>query len=281
MLSLTKIALLAGGAMCAALACLNIRVSLKCPELKRINVPISKLPEHLRGLKTLHLSDIHNASRKRVDVNIWDTVFRQNFDLVVITGDMTKEYFDQVLPLRSELMRLSKRAPTFFVDGNHEQAHFVQMKAFMESCGVQVLDNRKVVLEINGAELEIIGIRDFYYQKWRGFAPMDELMKDEPKQGFRLFLSHQPQVVDKLAGYEDIFVISGHTHGGQIRLPFVKTIIAPGQGFFPKYGDGLYKVKKCYLYISRGIGASRISVRFFNRPEIGLIKLTKPSRRRV
>jgi len=276
MLSLTKIALLTGGAIGAALAGINIAISLKCPQLKHINVPISKLPKHLRGLRILHISDIHNVSTKHINVNIWDMAFEQRFDIAVITGDMTKAYFDQILPLKGVLTRLSERAPTFFVDGNHEQAHFVQMKAFMESCGIQVLDNKKVSVDINGESLEILGIRDFYFQKRHGFEPLSELMEDEPKQGFRLFLSHQPQVIDRLAvDFEDIFVISGHTHGGQIRLPFVKTIVAPGQGFFPKYGDGLYKVKRCYLYISRGIGASRISVRFFNRPEVGVIRLVR------
>jgi len=273
MLSLSKAAILACGALCTAFASVNIFVSLKYPRLVRMDIPISKLPAHLRGLKILHISDIHNSSTLRIDVNIWDSIFKENFDVAVITGDMTKEYFDQVLPLKGVLTRLAGYAPIFFVDGNHEQVHFNTMKSFLESCGIHVLDNRKVSIEINGGPLEIIGIRDYYYQKWQRFKPFERLMEDEVKCGFRLFLSHQPQIVDKLAYFDDLFILSGHTHGGQIRLPFVNTIFAPGQGFFPKYGNGLYKVKRCYMYVSRGVGASRISARFFNRPEVTMLRL--------
>jgi len=273
MLSLAKMAMFGCGILGTVFASANIAVSLKCPRLVRSDIAIPKLPKHLRNLRILHLSDIHNASRSRVNVNIWDIIFRQRFDLAVITGDMTKEYFDQVLPLKGKLTRLAERVPVFFVDGNHEQAHFRHMKIFMESCGVKVLDDRKLCIDINGGTLDIIGVRDYYYQKWQSFEPLKRLMKDEPGCGFRLFLSHQPQIIDRLLHFEDILVLSGHTHGGQIRLPFVNTIVAPGQGLFPKYGDGFYTVKNCYLYISRGIGASRINMRLFNRPEIGLLRL--------
>jgi len=273
MLSLAKLTILAAGALCATFAGINIAVSLKCPKLVHVDIPIQKLSKHLKGLKILHISDIHNVSTHSINVNIWDTVFEQDFDIAVITGDMTKEYFDQVLPLKGVLTRLAGRAPTFFVDGNHEQAHYSHMKTFLESCGICVLDNCKTSLDINGGSLDILGIRDYYYQKWQDFKPLDELMEGETKDGFRLFLSHQPQVIDKLADFNDLLILSGHTHGGQIRLPFMNTIVAPGQGLFPKYGDGLYRVKGSYLYISKGIGASRIALRFFNRPEIGLIRL--------
>ncbi|MCL2564329.1 MAG: metallophosphoesterase [Defluviitaleaceae bacterium] len=261
-------AMFAGGVLCA-----NIAMSLKLPRLIKADLPIDNLPEHIRGLKILHVSDIHNKSKYYVNVNIWKTVFKEDFDIAVITGDMTKDFFDQVLPLREPLSELASRVPTFFVDGNHEKAHFREMKKFMESLGVVVLDDRKITLGINGGSLEILGIRDYYYQKRQGFKPFKHLMEDEVKCGFRILLSHQPQIIEGLSYFKDILVLSGHTHGGQIRLPFVDTIIAPGQGFFPKFGDGFYKVKNCYLYISRGIGASRIPVRLFNRPEVAVLTL--------
>jgi len=273
MLPLSKAAIFAFGAACAVLAGINIAISLRCPRLVRMDVPIRDLPESFKNLRILHISDIHNSSTLRISVNIWDMIAKENFDLAVITGDVAKNCFAQVLPLESVLTRLASRVPVFFVDGNHEQVHFREMKEFMESCGIEVLDDRKTEIDINGESLEILGIRDYYYQKWKRFKPFEQLMEDEVKCGFRLLLSHQPQIVDKLDYFEDILVLSGHTHGGQIRLPFLKTIIAPGQGLFPKYGDGFYKVKNCYLYISRGIGASRIPIRFFNRPEITILRL--------
>lgn len=273
MLSLTKLAILTGGVLCAVLA--NVAISLKLPKKVHVDIPVKGLPGRLHGLKILHLSDIHNKSTTRINVDVWDIVSKTDFDLAVITGDMTERYFDQVLPLKKPLTVLAARVPVFFVDGNHEQTHFKEMKAFMNSCGVTVLDDCKVTLEIKGTPLEILGIRDYYYQKWRRFKSFERLMEDEVKCGFRILLSHQPQIIDKLSYFEDILVLCGHTHGGQIRLPFTNTIVAPGQGFFPKYGNGFYKVKSCYMYISRGIGASRIPVRFFNRPEVAVLRLVE------
>jgi len=269
----SKVVILAGGMISALLA--NITLSLKHPKLENTDLPIKNLPKHLEGLKILLLADIHNKSITDIDVNIWKTVFKEKFDIAVIAGDMTKECFDQVLPLRKPLSALSKRVPVFFVDGNHEKAHFAEMKRFMECCGIMVADDRKIKLEINGGPIEVLGIRDYYYQRRHNFKSFKRLMENEVKCGFRLLLSHQPQIIDALAHFKDILVLSGHTHGGQIRLPFVKTIIAPGQGFFPKYGAGFYEVKGCYLYVSKGIGASRIPLRLFNRPEVAVLTLQR------
>ena len=265
---LSNVLVFAGGVLGA-----NIAMSLKLPRLIRADIPIDNLPEHIQGFKILHISDIHNKSKYYINVNIWKTVFKEDFDIAVITGDMTKDFFDQVLPLREPLAQLAKVKPTFFVDGNHEKAHFREMKKFMEALGIVVLDDRKITLGINGGSLEILGIRDYYYQRRQRFKPFNTLMENEVKCGFRILLSHQPQIIEGLNYFKDILVLSGHTHGGQIRLPFTNTLVAPGQGFLPKYGDGFYKVKNCYLYVSRGIGASRIPVRFFNRPEVAVLTL--------
>ena len=123
--------------------------------------------------------------------------------------------------------------------------------------------------------MEILGVRDYYHQRRERFKSFKRLMENEVRCGFRLLLSHQPQIIEGLSYFKDILVLSGHTHGGQIRLPLCSTLIAPGQGIFPKYGDGFYKVKSCYLYISKGIGASRIPIRFFNRPEIAVLTLKR------
>ena len=270
---LSKAVIFAAGSICALLA--NVIISVKLPKISRADIPVDNLPEHIEGLRIMHISDIHNESMFDISVNIWKNLFEEDFDIAVITGDMTKEYFDHVLPLRKPLTRLAGRAPVFFVDGNHEKAHFREMKRFLESCGITVLDDRKVSLEIGGGSLEILGIRDYYYQRRHNFRAFKRLMEDEVVCGFRILLSHQPQIIEKLTQFRDILVLSGHTHGGQIRLPFIDTLVAPGQGFFPKYGDGFYKVKNCYLYVSRGIGASRIPIRFFNRPEVAVLKLKR------
>ena len=254
---------------------INIFLSMKWFEIRNKNVEIKNLPEHLEGLKILHISDIHNTSYLHLSVDIWKKIFKADFDIAFITGDLTKAYFDQVLPLRDGFVKLAKKVPVFFVDGNHERFHFKEMKAFLESCGIVVLDDRKIVLELDGGDLEILGTRDYYYQKYHHFRPFKRLMEEEVRCGFRILLSHQPQMIDGLSYFQDILVISGHTHGGQVRLPFLPVAYAPGQGFFPKYACGMYKVRHNYLHISSGIGASRVPVRFFNRAGVDILTLGK------
>ena len=252
----------------------NVALSMNWLKISKKNVEIKNLPPHLEGLRILHISDIHNNSHKYLSLDIWKKVFKNDFDIAFITGDLTQAYFDHALPLRKGLCELARRVPVFFVDGNHERFHFKQMKEFLESCGIIVLDDKKIVLEVDVGNLEILGTRDYYYQKYNHFKPFMKLMGDEVRCGFRILLSHQPQIIDRLSYFQDILVLSGHTHGGQVRLPFLPIAYAPGQGFFPKYSCGLYKEKHNYLHVSPGIGASRIPIRFFNRPEIAILTLT-------
>jgi predicted MPP superfamily phosphohydrolase len=248
---------------------------MKWLKIRRVDAVIDNLPRELLGLRILHITDLHNNSYSKMNVNIWKKVFEEDFDIACITGDLTVFKFEQILPHKAYLQALAKRVPVFFVDGNHEKKHFFRMKRFLQGIGITVLDGRKVKIDINGYPLEILGIRDYYYQEHYNFRPFYKLMKNEEHKEFRLLLSHQPQIVKKCGAFTDIFIMSGHTHAGQLRLPFFPVIGAPGQGFWPKYGAGFYKVGGNYLYVSQGIGASRIQARFFNRPEVSIIRLNK------
>lgn len=90
---------------------------------------------------------------------------------------------------------------------------------------------------------------------------------------YKILLSHRPEFIDVYANNSIHLVLSGHAHGGQFRIPLVGGIIAPDQGFFPKYTEGLYKVKGTKMIVSRGLGNSIIPIRINNRPELLVITL--------
>ncbi|RKJ37194.1 metallophosphoesterase, partial [bacterium 1XD42-8] len=101
---------------------------------------------------------------------------------------------------------------------------------------------------------------------------LNELM--ENKAGYTILLSHRPELFDTYVSCGVDLVLSGHAHGGQFRLPLIGGLVAPNQGFFPKYDAGLYSDGGTNMVVSRGLGNSIIPLRFNNRPEIVLVELT-------
>jgi len=242
-------------------------------------VELPSLPEGLDGLRVLHITDLHSDNEKRMNVNIWKTIETLDFDIAVITGDMvigkTDTAFKELTPHFDGLEALAARVPTFFVAGNHEYLVLREMIQYMESIGVTTLQDEACDVVCNGITFTIAGtLDDYHYRRKGGYDSLHSMMNGLTNS-FTILLSHQPTVFDEVAAYAPGLTISGHTHGGQLRLPFLPTLYAPGQGFFPKYGDGFYENEEtgAKLYISRGIGTTVFKMRFFNRPEITVLTL--------
>lgn len=237
-------------------------------------VYVPDLPSHLEGLRILQISDLHNRSSVRKTLNIWPTVFDQTFDIAVITGDIIVGSERHLEPHRYGLGQLAYRVPTFFIEGNHELRHR-SLDAFMAEVGITFLRNDIATVSHGGGTFEVVGTRDYNVLTRDHFAVFDTLFDNA--QGFQLVLTHQPQAFNYLKGRTAMpqLVLSGHTHGGQLRLPFFPTIYAPNQGFFPQYGSGFYHYQNATLYVSRGIGATNFSLRFWNRPELPIFELRK------
>jgi len=244
-------------------------------KVNELDVVLPKMPADLSGLRILQISDLHSNNEKKMNLDIWKTVDALDFDIAVMTGDMVTGEFEELTPHMEKLAALAARVPTFFVMGNHDYWHYHKMKRFMESIGVTVLADSFCEVEYNGEMFTMIGTLDgYHYRRNGGFDSLHEMMA-EAGEGFRIVLTHQPQVFDELKSYAPDFVVAGHTHGGQLRLPFLPTLYAPGQGLFPKYGDGFYtdEATGAQLYISRGIGTTTFPIRFYNRPEITVFTL--------
>ena len=237
------------------------------------------LPPHLEGFRILHFSDLHSNDTERMNLNIWRHIARLDFDMAAITGDIVLgrpwSHTGPILelePHREHFAALAQRAPTFFVEGNHESNHFNQISQFMDEVGITFLHNQAAILEINGGTIEIIGTADFSTLQRIGYDGFHTLFNDL-SDNFQVVLTHQPQLFDLFKTSGINLALAGHSHGGQVRLPFFPTIYAPNQGLWPAYGAGFYHYGDAVLYVSRGLGTTYFPVRFWNRPSISIIEL--------
>jgi len=242
------------------------------------------------NFKILHISDFHSNSLKRTNERMWEKIHAIDFDLVAITGDLVQSRLGELEPVKPHLKRLSSRAPVFFVDGNHEKYIYSEVYRELEKLGVQGLENRSVRLRINGGEVDVIGVADYDRLKRERFWPIRRAFRrigekvlltqrNESQKSrsvdmpFKLVLSHQPSIIDKIDKYSPDLMLCGHTHGGQVRFPFLPALYAPGQGFLPRYDHGWYRVGDTDFFISKGVGATYFHVRFYNRPEVAVIEV--------
>ncbi len=262
-------------ALAGASACVY-QLSMKWLKINRLTVTAADLPAELSGLKILHISDIHGNDPERINLDIWTAIDDIDANFACITGDSVVALTDEFLPHLEGLSRLTARMPVYYVFGNHDHLFTEEMKVMLEGAGVKTLYFETSFFKYNGVDVPVVGLPDVMFRRVRYtfYEQADKLITETP--GYKIILSHEPQVFPNFAEYSPFLMLSGHTHGGQLRLPFLPTLYAPGQGFLPKYGDGLYTEGANNLYVSRGIGTTIFPIRFFNRPEIAIIELVKP-----
>ncbi len=227
----------------------------------------SLLPSEMDGLRILQISDLHNQSYGKNNKRLLSAIKEANADVIMITGDLIDSTFtdtDKALAFAQELVAI---APVYYCTGNHEHRLAPKdLRLFLENlsdAGVRVLNDEAV--DFYGGTL--VGLKDPGSQK----HTLRRILRDREETPFTLLLSHKPHHIDNYL--EADLVLTGHAHGGQARLPFVGGVIAPGQGYFPKYTKGFYTMENTTMLVSRGIGNSHRLPRFFNMPELVLLTL--------
>ena len=228
----------------------------------------------LVGLRIVQISDIHIGgwmNRARLD-RVVDLSLAQKPDLVAITGDFVTRFTDKnkdLADLAVVLNRLNKAVPTFYVMGNHDYWFgAAPLRSALEDAGIQELRNSVKSFRRGGSVLHLAGVDDIYARRDRLSLVLDNLPPDDPA----ILMAHEPDYADISAknGRFDL-QISGHTHGGQVWLPFVGAPILPYLG--KKYPSGLYRVGEMWQYTNRGVGMASIEVRFNCPPEITVFTL--------
>lgn len=202
-------------------------------------------------------------------------------DAVLLVGDLFDDDTQNRPPERTlSLMRqLSAQYPCYYVSGNHE-AWTGEMDALYqqtEDAGVTVLRMSSGVLTVRGQRIALCGVPDPYEMVFSGAPDTEEQLRqaleDVDSADFTVLLAHRPELLAKYAQFPFDLVVSGHAHGGQVRIPGVLNgLYAPNQGWFPKLAGGAYTQDGTTLIVSRGLAVRTRLPRIFNRPEVVLVR---------
>lgn len=202
-------------------------------------------------------------------------------DAVLLVGDMFDDDTQNRPPERTlSLMRqLSAQYPCYYVSGNHE-AWTGEMDALYQQtadAGVTVLRMSSGVLTVRGQRIALCGVPDPYEMVFSGAPDTEEQLRQALENvdsaDFTVLLAHRPELLAKYAQFPLDLVVSGHAHGGQVRIPGVLNgLYAPNQGWFPKLAGGAYTQDGTTLIVSRGLAVRTRLPRIFNRPEVVLVR---------
>ena len=229
-----------------------------------------------QSIKIVLITDLHSHLYGNEQQKIVKKISAQNPDIIALSGDIA----DDIAPIHGTevfLDRIKDIAPLYYVTGNHEiwTREVDNVKDVFRKYGVIVLENNYEKININGLDIILAGVEDpdiIPYERphsnW-----YDEVEKGildaENEKGYKILLSHRPELVDFYNTLDFDLVLSGHAHGGQVRIPFILNgLYAPHQGFFPKYAGGIYEHNNFTHIVSRGASFNPKLPRIFNPPEV-------------
>lgn len=225
----------------------------------------------LDGYRIVQISDLHNAKFGKNNQKLVDRIRECEPDMIVLTGDLVDSNHTNVDRAVQFVDEIVKICPVYYVTGNHEywleKSEYDELMDGLIGAGVVILDDQVVEISRGDAKFRLVGLDD----KSLADGTLEALLSDEKE--LMVVLAHEPQYLVRYASIGVDLVLSGHAHGGQFRLPFVGGIVAPDQGFLPKYTAGEYYMNGTEMIVSRGLGNSVIPVRLFNFPEIVCVEL--------
>ncbi|MFN6567360.1 metallophosphoesterase [Dendronalium sp. ChiSLP03b] len=245
-------------------------------EVNSLQLTLPHLSSEFNGYRIVQISDIHRdrwMTPQRLG-RVVRLVNQQKPDLVAITGDLITRHSPRLIAsLGFPLAQLTAKDQTVAVLGNHD--HDNDTKAIIQvlaKSGVYLLINNIYTLQRGSAMLYIAGVDDVGMGKDR----LDLVMQQLPNEGGAILLAHEPDFANTSAVTERFDLqLSGHSHGGQMRLPFFKPLVLPPWG--EQYYWGKYQVGNMLLYTNRGLGMTGLHLRLFARPEITVFTLVAPN----
>lgn len=252
-------------------------------ELTEYNIISSKVPEPFACFEIAQVSDLHNCEFGAGNSDLLALLSEVEPHVIVLTGDLIdsrKTDIEIALDFAGKAIQI---APVYYVSGNHEARipEYAELKMGLTEAGVTVLENQKVQITRDGESITFLGIQDPSFQSDYLFGDAESVSKQAISElqnecdGFTVLLSHRPELFDVYVDAGVDLVFSGHAHGGQFRLPFVGGLVAPNQGFFPKYDAGRFDKENTTMIVSRGVGNSIIPFRINNPPEIVVVELKR------
>lgn len=236
------------------------------------------------------LSDLHNKSFGKKNEQLLEAIENIHPDMILIAGDMyTSVKGGDTQTAKDLVCTLAKRYPVYYGNGNHEHKTRLYPEYFgtmypefadaVKNAGVRHLVNEKVSLPAFNMDIYGLEIEREYYGKFR-FAQMapsylEGLLGKTDDSRFTVLIAHNPDYFDAYAGWGADLVVSGHVHGGLMKLPFLGGVISPALRLFPKYDGGEFKEGKSTMILGRGLGTHTLPIRIFNPGELVVIHLTQ------
>ena len=231
------------------------------------------------SVRIVLISDLHSCIYGGNQNSLIEKIIEQEPDIILLAGDIA----DDRVPIEGAKLLLEgirDIAPIFYVSGNHEywSGDIRGIKDTIRSYGVTVLEDEYREISVNGVPLIIAGVDDPYWIRYEYKKPkktMDESFRElADKEQFKILIAHRPELIELYEKYPFDLVLSGHAHGGQVRIPFMLNgLVAPNQGLFPKYAGGIYRYENMVHIVSRGVSIDPRLPRVFNPPEIVVVEV--------
>lgn len=235
-------------------------------------------------LKFVVVTDLHNKEYGEKNADLAKLISEQNPDFIAVCGDMVNRSDPDTTKMKDVLKKLSKIAPTYCCLGNHERDNAAEFgtdfKSEIDSTGAVLLNDEYIKFTKNGQSVLIGGMSDYPY--YESYTPEDDVpsrtlweeFAKKAKDNFTILLHHQPEYIAEDAKKTDIdLIVCGHTHGGQIQLPFIGGVVAPNQGLFPKYDKGEFDLDGTKMIISAGLSNTTFVPRINNQVEITVVNI--------
>lgn len=239
---------------------IDVFCEVNFPKINQIEIKSDKIKAG-EEIKIVQITDLHNKKFFNNQTQVYDKIKEINPNFIVLTGDMidrrTKDY-SYVYSFVDELLKINPNV--YYVLGNHELDH-----KDIDEFNNEIVKKGVIMLDRGFKEYKDM---DIYGTRYRNDIP---LLNDPSR--FSLLLVHDQSFVVNNPNDFDL-ILSGHTHGGQARVPFVGAVYSPGQGLLPKYSKGLFKVENSWLYVDSGMGNTFLPLRFLNQSQMSFIKIT-------
>lgn len=255
-----------GAGILASIIGLGIYFDNQCFRAREEKVKMTS-PKVKNEIRLTQISDFHSNVLKNLD-EVLANIEEFDPDFIILTGDIidygTDKKIQRSLYFLEKLMKLDKK--TYYISGNHEEGgpNFDVFLKEIEELGIVYLDNKGVNLGIKGNDIYLYGMTMFG-SSFDNYKPGEN--------SINIILNHFSKNVRDNYRSDIDFVFSGHTHGGQVRLPIIGGLLAPGEGFLPEFDKGIYKFNNSSIYIDSGLGNTFLPLRFLDQIQYSNITL--------
>lgn len=236
------------------------------------------------------LADLHNKQYGKDNHLLAQAVMQQNPDMICVAGDMlTAKPRKKFTAAISLLKQLSEKYPVYYANGNHEQRLHLHPEVFgdmyeryikeLEQIGIKPLQNVNIKWKENNVRIYGLELPRPFFKRFETY-PMEEtylkeLLGQAQAEEFCILLAHNPDYFPQYAAWGADLCLSGHVHGGLMRVPFLGGFIAPSWKLFPKYDGGEFQEGESRMILSRGLGTHTLPVRILNPGELVVIDVVK------